>query len=427
MCPRLGVFVAVLVAQVLSRAVDMRAEANDDNPRVFYRAPLEDRAEIVIPVRVRERTLNLLVDTGSSNTMLSSVHADLLGKSLGSEEVVTFFGKETSERFRLAGIDLGQYTSGPLEVGTIRFEEGYASVPADGLIGSDAFKDSVLQLDFDAGEMRLLDRYTPGPDESTFEIRMVLRLPIVQFHAGMQVDGIVDTGNSGGFSLGSTASVRVGRDRRFFQEIQLGRSEVSPNPFALQIAKELKIGQYSVPDAVGVFGQFSTLGLLTLSQFRVTLDYPNKRLHLRPRSGFPDRRLPNASGLFVRRDASGTFVRDLYVDGVAYEAGMRAGDRIVSLDGEPIEKLSLGKVAKRLTRSGEKVVFVVERPVPPAEAAKPAAKSLEAAPAKPATPDAQPAPVPVERKTFEFTLRWPIPWPPVWPERLPVKKPIPVD
>jgi hypothetical protein len=106
---------------------------------------------------------------------------------------------------------------------------------------------------------------------------------------------------------------------------------------------------------------------------------------------------------------------------------MRAGDRIVSLDGEPIEKLSLGKVAKRLTRSGEKVVFVVERPVPPAEAAKPAAKSLEAAPAKPATPDAQPAPVPVERKTFEFTLRWPIPWPPVWPERLPVKKPIPVD
>ncbi|HEY2855436.1 MAG TPA: PDZ domain-containing protein [Gemmatimonadaceae bacterium] len=105
-----------------------------------------------------------------------------------------------------------------------------------------------------------------------------------------------------------------------------------------------------------------TIGAGILRQTRVTFDYAHGKVHLARIAPAVAGDSVDASGLiFEHRDsASGRwFVQELVPDSPAEAAGLRIGDELIELDGQPVS--SLGDVRERLRQSGTTCVLVVRR------------------------------------------------------------------
>lgn len=119
-------------------------------------------------------------------------------------------------------------------------------------------------------------------------------------------------------------------------------------------------------DKSGVFAATQIQGLIgaeVLKRFRVTIDYPEKKLYLDP-AGTPEPFEFDASGLFLI--AKGSDLRKYEILSVAprtpaAEAGIRDGDQIDYVDGRPAADLSLEQIRQRLRRIGATVSLVVSR------------------------------------------------------------------
>lgn len=278
----------------------------------------------------------------------------------------------------------------------------------DGLIGGSVFAGKVLQLDFAAAKMRVYEHYSREEGESEADLYFERGLPMVRAKFGnRQISAVIDTGNAYGMSVGPNEKDYELQSPRPIALVY-GSSEKMTLPSALTAASELTVAGQRVSNPFGPRINFTTIGMLTLYRSRVTIDYAKRKLYLKPRTDPPPPDQPDASGLRFRRGAEGTFVRDLYVKLPAYMAGMRTDDRIVSFNGQDVDKFSLGEMYELLTHSGEDVTFVVE----PAAGKTGARKVPEEA--------AQP-------KSISFKLQHPFTWPPVWPEKPVTKKPIPLD
>jgi hypothetical protein len=106
------------------------------------------------------------------------------------------------------------------------------------------------------------------------------------------------------------------------------------------------------------------IGGTLLSKFRMVLDEPAGRLWLEPNPQFIFPIELDASGLDI--EAAGPHVDHFVITRVlenspAAAAGLQPGDRIVSLDGEPAERLSLDQIRDALRRAGRSCRLVIER------------------------------------------------------------------
>jgi membrane-associated protease RseP (regulator of RpoE activity) len=121
----------------------------------------------------------------------------------------------------------------------------------------------------------------------------------------------------------------------------------------------------SVAGTLRARGYDGLLGAEFLRRFRVTFDYPRKRLILRPRVPAPPNLDFDMSGMFIV--AEGADLRDLVVADVApgsaaAVAGIVVGDHLVSIDGRDIRRITLGAVRSLLRGpEGKRVVVEVQR------------------------------------------------------------------
>ena len=145
-----------------------------------------------------------------------------------------------------------------------------------------------------------------------------------------------------------------------------------------------------MPDVQGIPIHHNTLGAPVLSRFRVTLDFPNKKAYFKPRTDLPDRDPPDAAGLLLRREASGTYIDDVRFDSPAQEAGLKIDDRLISVNGEDADKAAFFRLYEMLSQGGQSATLVYERKK--------------------------------QSQTVVLKLRHPIRWPPVWPEKKPIRK-----
>lgn len=124
--------------------------------------------------------------------------------------------------------------------------------------------------------------------------------------------------------------------------LELGNVQV-PSPVT-EIART-KSGAYTDRYLAG------NVGNGVFRRFTVTFDYSRQRVYFQPNGSFAAKDAFDHVGLWINKNGDGFEVVDLAAGGPAAEAGLKAGDRILTVDGKSAKELVLPEVRARFRES----------------------------------------------------------------------------
>jgi len=229
--------------------------------------------------------LNFLLDSGASSSVLNIQTARRLNTRLGSRQSVHGVHSQT----------LAHWISGfKAEAAGITLPESLLAIdlsgvsktvhqPIDGLLGADFFRGRIVQIDFATGKVRVLDHVQPNARSAV--------LPIKWCNAAMCVPvGVagnspqwmrLDTGCES--ALEWAPGKAMARRDPGTRDMSIGLSNASIG----YIHADVRLGRHSLSRVkIGVHnqqifsGERGLLGNGVLSQFRVTIDTPGRRVIL---------------------------------------------------------------------------------------------------------------------------------------------------
>jgi C-terminal processing protease CtpA/Prc len=90
------------------------------------------------------------------------------------------------------------------------------------------------------------------------------------------------------------------------------------------------------------------VGYGVLRQFDITFDYPRQQLFFEKNADYGRPDIADRSGMWLERTKRGFEVVDVVAGGAAEEAGLKAGDVIVAIDGKPTSAWLLPDARTRL-------------------------------------------------------------------------------
>jgi predicted aspartyl protease len=351
--------------------------------------PIEgDIRQVAFKRGVNDRSgMRVVLDTGAEDSVLNAGVADALGlEQVGIHHALGAGGPEQGSTVRgvnvgLPGFELLDQTMGTLHLDPISASAGR---PIDVILGQPVFKRCVVEVDYPRKCASFFDAesYEYRGSGVAVPLSFDLGLPHVEARIvlpdGRSLAGkfVIDTGaatnvilspdviESNGViaSLGKTIASKgrgVGgaRDMRLGRvaKLELGGFTLSQPVISLRTAG---------PGAIAGEGTVGNIGGGVLSRFKVTFDYPRRRMYLEPG---PDVARPfeaDMSGLVlttVLPDLKRMKVLMVLVDSPALEAGLQAGDEIESVDGIPAGDIGLTALRERLRLEGQNVKLAVVR------------------------------------------------------------------
>ena len=99
-----------------------------------------------------------------------------------------------------------------------------------------------------------------------------------------------------------------------------------------------------------------------LKQFNITFDYPRQQLFFEKNADYGRPDVADRSGLWLERVGDVFEVLDVVAGSAAADAGIKAGDLIVAMDGKPASSWKLSDARERLKAApGTHVRLGVER------------------------------------------------------------------
>ncbi len=308
----------------------------------------------------------LLCDTGGANIVTPDLaqklglktEGALQGRGVGekSEDV----GLTKVEKVQVGDVTVDNQVFGVYPLGAFASAEGVSS---SGLIGYEVFKRFVVRVDYEKG---LLTFTEPAAFSYTGKGTVV---PF-NFNAHIpQVDGAID-GIAGKFDIdtGSRASLDIlapFAEKHQFKERYPAKVEgvtgwgVGGAARSQVIrAKELRLGDVKVTNPVTELslqkeGAFvdpyvaGNVGAGVLKRFNITFDYRNQKLFFEPNANYAKPDVFDRSGMWLNSAGSAFEVIDVIAGGPADKAALRAGDRIVAVDGRKAETITLPELRTR--------------------------------------------------------------------------------
>ena len=219
----------------------------------------------------------------------------------------------------------------------------------------------VLHITFD----KLIAEFLPSVtnDECHQEkIRFVRSVPHILLR--VSDDGfqsfVIDTGGMNNVGLSVESFSRLLRERKIklAQSKQIISVEVA-STLRSGILDSLELGPYRFTNVSVLEMPVNLLGMRFLSRFDLELDFPNRIARFKPgrRIDIPDRRY--RTGFGVARVNGRTFIGETQPDGIGWNAGIRDDDGLISIDDNPIEKLTILKIRDLLCDPGVERKFVV--------------------------------------------------------------------
>lgn len=347
---------------------------------------------LYVPAGLRGRLWWFILDTGAQPTLLDERVAS--AANVGGHDTTSTTGVGTGRIRRSTGDEVALRVGGttmsvsnpaisPIDSVLSR----YTGRHAPGIVGSQFFADRSVTIDF---EQRIV---YARPSADAYELTHAVVLPIdleggipylsatLRFAGGKSVvakllvdlgakatllltEPFIDRAGLGQFQASgvrSSLGAGIGGETRY-AFVRLHSLELANAP-ALRLDSAV-IG-LSVAGTLRSRGYDGLLGAEFLRRFRVTFDYPRKRLILRPRVPSPPNLEFDMSGMFIV--AEGAELHDLVVADVApgsaaAAAGVAAGDHLTSIDGRDARALTLG-AARSLLRGpdGREIVLETQR------------------------------------------------------------------
>ncbi len=354
--------------------------------RSYVKVPIEiSQNLIVVPVRINDSPpLNFILDTGIRTSILTEpAIAQVL--ELDMDERIYLYGLGGSGIIQAAKVDdvtleIGSIKGNNMDLivlpeGILAFSEIFG-FPVYGIIGYDLFRQFPVHINYTSRQMRIYKEptYRIGRRAQVVPLQLVNAKPYIRVEVtGHQGDTLitnllVDLGASHplylnndhvdlaprvlegflGKGISGTLMGQVGRLRK----ITIGNQEVD-QPIAAFPHQQFLTYDGQELDWEGLIGG----GLL--SRFHLLIDYPSGRMLLNPNPNFQKPFIFNLSGLEVI--ATGPQYKTFKIQHVrpgstAYEAGIMAGDQIVSLNSRSYKALSLQQILEILSGESSDII-----------------------------------------------------------------------
>jgi len=356
-----------------------------------------ERNKILIPVRVNgSEPISFILDTGApiavllGSELMDSLDLNILGEAqiagLGGEESVTV-PLASDVTFHLNGIEISNCMMA-MGVGKGKMTH----FGTTGVIGMPIFKNSVVEIDFQKHILRLHKpesfkysgngtalplKFSPhgsfpyvAAQVSIDDGAPVPASMVIDSGAGLALSLSVDSdddlhlpGNTVRSILGWGASGVIRGHTGRVTRLQLGDYELENVITSFPDAgDEHAMTSSDAPDAIVRNG---LLGAKVLKRFHVVFDYANSCVILEPNSNFNDPFPYNTTGLLPMpwaRHAETLEVADVIGASPAKKAGIKIGDRITAIDGQPVAAISAAAIQKVLQQKpGTSVTFTIRR------------------------------------------------------------------
>ena len=344
---------------------------------------------IYVKVCISDRELEFILDTGAGVTSLDLNTAKQLGVGLGQTFTVGGAGPGRVAGARvnvatvtLVGTSIAQSVASAIDLSSIPAREGHRM---DGILGDDFIGRHVLALDYEHSELRVYDRdaFTYSGSGVSVPVTLINLFPHIDADfrladgATLRARCVIDVGSGGSLSLTKPfvdehhLLDRVGPTIRRTGGGGVGGSATSD----IGRLASMSIGGIELArPLVNLFGDSAgtlsrsvswqgNIGGAILRRFTVYIDYQRKRMIFEPNASKNEPFEADMSGLGIGMNDSLTtiVVQSVAPNTPAAEAGIAAGDLIVSVDAAASNQRVLGQLRERLRRPNERVTLVVRR------------------------------------------------------------------
>jgi hypothetical protein len=355
----------------------------DHGDRIVIPADFGDNT-IVLRVTVNNAApLKFFFDTGAGMSLLDSRRAAALHLKKTDDVKATGIGGSIQGSFvngvslRVAGVTVHNQ---PLALLPLDFPCEAQDVA--GIIGYDFIKEFVVEIDYEAKTVSLFNPALYKYNGRGDLIPLVISHNTPRIHARIGLPGRtsvealfeIDTGSDGALSINSpfvkkhallqllttqfdsthlglggaskSVDVRIG-------ELQMGR-QVIASPL-VSLSRDIE-GSLASEDNDG------PLGNEILRRFKIVLDYSRQRMIVEPNSHLSDPIEAGMSGIdFDTEDCRPFKVIKVADNSPAAEAGIKAGDEIVAIDGRPFKEIPSFEMEKLLSRDGAQYALTLNR------------------------------------------------------------------
>jgi hypothetical protein len=324
---------------------------------------------LCIPVNIGGKEHLFVVDTGFPGTAVD------LALARGNPEI---FGPETKSvtvtAMQGARAGLAVFKAPPLHAGGERLHTSNSEIaafdmamireaagrPIEGILGMDVLHSYVVGINFERRVFELADprgfRAPDDPKTTSVAIREVRKgapgivIPI----AGVaDVAVTIDTGGD----------MAVALTHAMLQKMTGGAPTTRPS-WVIDAAGNATAVDYLLPQKWSLAGTdyqnlwveetaFDCLGLCALANYVVTLDFPQQRAYFRPlRASHPAQRPRLEFGIGAKE--GGYEVK--FAGDAAAKLDIKAGDKIVAVDGKAVEQMEIWRLREELREAGSAVI-----------------------------------------------------------------------
>jgi hypothetical protein len=309
---------------------------------------------LLLPVSIGGEQKLFLLDTGSEATICDASIRDKLERAIPTGAGRLFIGKLVLETLpSMQTMDLGKF----------RKVSGHDIM---GILGMDALRRFVVQVDLDAGKVRFCE--TAGRD-SGVALRLVnepQQAPrvVAQLAGANAQEFILDTGMVGYGSGALKAEVfqsvsnngKLRPLKMSFDESVGGKSAQRNGRI-----ESLALGDFNHRDLIFAKRKENLLGLNYLSRFVVTFDFPNRTVYLKRSTRFDASDAQDRSGLHIVREGERPVVESVDPGSPAALSGVCPEDEILQVSGRDAKRLTMFSIRKLLCLPGDEIQLTIRR------------------------------------------------------------------
>ena len=301
----------------------------------------KDGRMILLPVKIGGKQIECLLDTGAGISSFDLKLRRYFGEEEETRTLKTPSGITRGRAFGWPKVEFNGRTlktDQPIVGLDLQEIREATNAPVFGVLGVDVMRNSRVQIDFDQGVLRFLDKLprdlrelgTPLPLEFPDDGPPCVRGDL---GSGEATHFLIDTGTQGNSLNAETfdeqlelATLRLGGNFTSVTAAGLAQGERG-------YLSQMSIGPFRCRNQRVVRINMNSIGLRFLSRFVVTFDFPGGRLFLKKGAKF-DRPEPAAtSGLSLLWKEGRATVQQVKANGPADRAGIRAGDIVLQVNG----------------------------------------------------------------------------------------------